>query len=519
MASASLAIPGKTPQSFDPACFDHDLDCKEDMKVALSDFEEKTLSKETYINVISVSKNDSDKLDIESSFKDEKQTLDHLRHQNNTNSLEIYGIACVLPSQQKVRDNDDEFRRLKISIPVFRDLMFIRQIPRVFFVALAQPEQVCGTGFRRLSSDVWDYWCMLPVRFRIDCRDANIHAASRAGKNQMDPVYYIHLSGVESDIRGSHVGIFVRGDSRTGNITFVVVSLLDQRFWLVAQEPLKQITGSLTQKTPKYLEKSPCFVLLIYLASALRWWNSVLLCFNKQLIKHEEILQKEIADEKSNFLNTSKGLSLPLHIMAAHLHRYKTELQRTEFILSDLLTHRPDMMTSNGPSGGDDALGSSISLSIDREREKLEQLASKLKVISSFSNEIERKLQNILALLFNQIQAINDKALQDILSAAQRDAQISQEISKQSHLLTISMKRDSIAMKTAMFAMPFFSQTKYLTASSQVWIWVMLTVISTIIAFIGFNYVIKRGEGSVDPELDYDLTEKQNETRSSQLLP
>ena len=41
--------------------------------------------------------------------------------------------------------------------------------------------------------------------------------------------------------------------------------------------------------------------------------------------------------------------------------------------------------------------------------------------------------------------------------------------------------------------MPFFTETTYLTAPSQAWIWVILTVICTVFAFVGYLYVVNRG--------------------------
>jgi lysylphosphatidylglycerol synthetase-like protein (DUF2156 family) len=37
--------------------------------------------------------------------------------------------------------------------------------------------------------------------------------------------------------------------------------------------------------------------------------------------------------------------------------------------------------------------------------------------------------------------------------------------------------------------MPFFTQTKYLTTPAQVWIWTILTVVVTLIAFGIFAYI------------------------------
>lgn len=174
-------------------------------------------------------------------------------------------------------------------------------------------------------------------------------------------------------------------------------------------------------------------------------------------MSQERMLQREIANETEGFLNASKVLNAALHAMAAHLYHYKTELQRLEMVLSDLrkhrteMTYKPRLKRRDGEDRKQEEKNEEDQEEfppIDRELQKIEQLASRLAVISSVSDEMEKKVQNILALLFNQIQAINDKTLQAILNASQQENRISQKLSLASHMLSRSMKRDSIAMKT-----------------------------------------------------------------------
>ncbi|KAI8650859.1 hypothetical protein NCS57_01420900 [Fusarium keratoplasticum] len=282
------------------------------------------------------------------------------------------------------------------------------------------------------------------------------------------------------------------------------------------------------------LDGSPCFVLLVYIAFILRGWDNVFFYLDAELISHEITIQKEIANETEGFLSTSKALNAALHTMAAHLHRYKTELQRVDLVLSDLRRRRKEMTYKSRPKQRhkeedgkqedqeEEEEEEEEFSPTDRELQKIEQLASHLKIICCSSDEAERKVQNILALLFNQIQAINDKTLQAILNASQQENRISQRLSMASHMLSRSMKRDSIAMKTiaimtlvflpaatfaAVFAMPFFMENKYLSSPSQVWIWAILTVICTAFAFGGYIHVVKREESTlVDPEDDNDTT-------------
>lgn len=66
--------------------------------------------------------------------------------------------------------------------------------------------------------------------------------------------------------------------------------------------------------------------------------------------------------------------------------------------------------------------------------------------------------------------------------------------------------------------MPFFTENKYLSAPSQVWIWTTVTVVCTAIAFAGYMYVVRRQKQPDDPEIGNKLpkfTEKGTESVGS----
>jgi hypothetical protein len=90
--------------------------------------------------------------------------------------------------------------------------------------------------------------------------------------------------------------------------------------------------------------------------------------------------------------------------MAAHLHRYSSELGRLEFIVSELLSRYPEMSRTgatavNGDSNSDSKSTLSAFSQSDTEELQLHQLMSQLKAIRSFGEELERKVQNILTLV------------------------------------------------------------------------------------------------------------------------
>lgn len=313
--------------------------------------------------------------------------------------------------------------------------------------------------------------------------------------------------------------MYLKRDCKARKAQVFVVNWVDPRRKNYIESPLAQVERSLGCRSATEQDDSPCFVLLIYTAFILRRWNSVLLCFCQEVVAHGKRLQQDISNETENFIDDSKTLNVSLHIMAAHLHRYKTELRRIGMVLSDRRTHREAMTDS---SGSEETKENESSFpEIDRELQKIEQLDSQLTAMSNFSDEVEKKVQNILALLFIQIQAVNDKTLQAILNASQQETRISQRLSLASHMLSKSMKRDSIAMKTiaimtllflpgatlaAVFAMPFFAENDSLSKPSQIWVWAVVTVICTLFAFCGYLYVVYHGKGDLeDPEVDTKL--------------
>ncbi|KAI8711948.1 hypothetical protein NCS52_01459900 [Fusarium sp. LHS14.1] len=345
---------------------------------------------------------------------------------------------------------NEEQTLLRVSPTVLRHLASTYRIPSAFLASVSQPLDSCGTAFRRQSQHEWDYWCLLPFRLSTVENDART-----AGSNQMDPSYHIYLEGQQIAIFGRTIALYMKRNCKTGKTHVFVVNYAGEEFIL---RPLARVRKFLKQRSSVDLDGIPCFVLLMYIACMLTWWNNALQFFNEELISHEINLQELISNETEGFINTSKVLNAALHSMAAHLHRYKTELQRTGLVLSDLRRYRGEMTYKPNPKPRDrEEYGKQedekedddeASPPIDRELQKIEHLASKLAAISSSVDEMERKVQNILALLFNQIQAINDKTLQAILNASQQETRISQRLSLASHMLSRSMKRDSIAMKT-----------------------------------------------------------------------
>ncbi|UPL00261.1 hypothetical protein LCI18_011195 [Fusarium solani-melongenae] len=534
--------------STDPERFDFDIDYGLWTDKYMAKFEQTRLWHQTCLQVVTAKKNESNLLDVQNSFLDEDKVMavnsSTTVQEGTANTFELLqvllsfiplttvllttslgsSISWLLQKEEDQRHlPSEEYYLLRVSSRVLRHLASTYHIPSVFLVAVSRPQDFVGTAFRRQSQHEWDYWCQFPFRLAIIKG-----IQSEAQSNQIDPSFCIHFERQNAYIYGASITLYMKRDCKTGKTHVFVVNSGERNS---TQPPLDQVQKSLERRSSVDLDQSPCFVLLIYVAFLLKWWKNALLLFNLELVDHERILQREIANETEGFLNTSKVLNAALHTMAAHLYRYKTELQRVDMVLSDLREYRKEMTYKPKPKRGDrgdrkqeeeNEENQEEFPPIDRELQKIEQLALRLTAISNISDEMEKKVQNILALLFNQIQAINDKTLQAILNASQQENRISQKLSLASHMLSRSMKRDSIAMKTiaimtlvflpeatfaAVFAMPFFTENKYLSSPSQVWIWVILTAICTAFAFGGYIHVVKRGESTLgDLEDDNDTT-------------
>jgi hypothetical protein len=80
--------------------------------------------------------------------------------------------------------------------------------------------------------------------------------------------------------------------------------------------------------------------------------------------------------------------------MAAHLHRYGSELGWFEDIVSDISKHHEQFFKDVPSKSGDTRTLAGQRLSIG-----LVQIASQLKAVNTFRQELQHKTQNILALV------------------------------------------------------------------------------------------------------------------------
>lgn len=114
----------------------------------------------------------------------------------------------------------------------------------------------------------------------------------------------------------------------------------------------------------------------------------------------------------------------------------------------------------------------------------------------------------------DRMMVLNGKAMHAILKATQEEAAISRDIALRSQQISEDMKKDSVSMKmiaimtmfflpgtsfSAVLAMPFFATNEYLTDARQVWIWTVLTVLTTAVAY-AFYYFWRKHDEKGEPK-------------------
>ncbi|KAL9116047.1 MAG: hypothetical protein Q9227_000415 [Pyrenula ochraceoflavens] len=462
---------------------------------ALQGFETTLLSKDTTVWSIRADR-------TKGTFKKEnvdQHKLAVLLTENTASSsnYELFFINRFLIKNESDPKPDDA-HKLRLSAESLRLLTSRYFVSPSFMFALPRFYLPNGQAFHRFEDErdgfVRHQWYFLPFRVQVPCTDKKrSHATSTTGSNQMNPFHYLHLPDEEVDIRGSQIAVYFAHKVRSDSATVISFNFMDGRWPGIIEEPQIRMAEALKHSK---LTSDPILVHLIYLTTIARWWNNALHSVNEQLIAYEKRLQEDAKDESTSnaiYNETSKAL----HAMAAHVHRYGTELGSLEDISSEL---------SQAFAPEYDAKDSSAT--------DFEQVKSQLKATGAFVRELEKKTKNILALLFNRMQITNDRmmvangvAMHAILKATQEEAAFSREIAIRSQQLSEDMKKDSVSMKTiailtmfflpatsfaALLAMPFFATNKYLTNDQQVWVWVVLTVPSTGIAYAFYHFWRKR---------------------------
>jgi len=301
--------------------------------------------------------------------------------------------------------------KLRISSESFKRIARFYNLPASFVHTLCRHFLPSGRGYHELTtnngSDGYGHWYLLPVRVQVRCTDKRKgHVTSASNNNQMDPLNYLHLPDAEVDIRGSCIAVYAGHDLSTGNTTFVIFNLLDGRWAKVVEEPELRLAEAFHRAKKFERTLSPYLPHLVYFTSISRWWTNAISSVNDQLIAYvrlismehsntlrtnctqEKALQHEM-DSEHDSTDFYAKLNRALHAIAAHLHRYHTDLNCVEATVTQIVHQLTQMRHTH--EAYEDANRKTV--------HGLEQTASQLRATNDFSQEVKEKSRNILALV------------------------------------------------------------------------------------------------------------------------
>lgn len=472
-------------------------------KTAFQEFASWHLSSETRLRLVYASNTN----DVKYTTFDEK-SLKLWLEKRSPSRFNFFFINRFLVKQNEVVPSDAA--KLRVSPVALDSLAGHINVAPAFILALSRYHLPTGKGQRIwLNEQItcqYDFWYSIPVRVQVKCTEPRLrHASSTGGSNQMDPFHYLHLADHDTDIRGAKIFLYFSHRPSSKSTSVIAINMLDGRWPKTVEEPQKRIRGILNNTDRANLSDDACFIHLVYFTIILKWWTNALESVDSQLISYERELQDGVHHGSDQAFH--EELNKALHAMAAHLHRYGSELKSLHETLPDIEAYHESVNSLGVPS---DVFQS------QRAKNGLRQIASQLQPVRHFEAELEKKLQNILALLFNRIQLGNDRAMvansaamQAILKATQEETKVSQVMAKRAHELTEEMKKDSLSMKTvavltmfflpgtafaALLSMPFFTQIPWIDNISRFWIWFALTIPSTGLVFAFYIYWKRRGE-------------------------
>ena len=219
---------------------------------------------------------------------------------------------------------------------------------------------------------------------QVKCKGTHRSHSNVTDKGQENPNSYLHLPGHRIDIRGSRIALYFRYNKVLATTAMIAINLMDGRWSKSAEEVEVRIKEILNGEDHSHIATDPFFIHLVYLTSLMRWWTNALDSVHEQLITYESQLQ----DDKATLdAATQQNISKELHTMAAHLHRYTSELASIEDTIAAISKHHtvPKGDESQSTAG--------------RVVDGIQQIFSQLKAVQNFRCELDKKAQNALALV------------------------------------------------------------------------------------------------------------------------
>lgn len=270
------------------------------------------------------------------------------------------------------------------------------QIPLSFVLALSHHYLPNGRGSRKVQiqkSEAFDFWYILPIRVQVEASSGSSRVPEDArDPTQMNPFHRLDLPDIKLSIHRSCIGIFSRVVPGSKRMTFVAFDFMHGRWTKVALEPSQRIDQVMRLKKNARMGCGfGAFSHLVYLTSTTRWWTHALNSVNEQLVEYESRLQTELSGSHITPESVFSGINQALHSIAAHLHRYISELKSLEGIVVDLSTHF-DSLCAN------DSQDSDLS-TLEQASRGFSQVLSQVEALHDFTKELEKKIENNLALV------------------------------------------------------------------------------------------------------------------------
>ena len=218
-------------------------------------------------------------------YKDQEQV------RGNTKFIALPSFINRFLVKSKSTSVPPDAAKLRVSRAALERLLSALDVPTAFAYALFRYYLPTGRGLSGLSLGTGlasgQLWYFLPIRFQVRCTGSTrCHISSNSGSNQMDPSNYLHLPNQDVDIRGSLIALSFQYNTSPKSASMLAVNFIDGRWPKTVQEPELRIKDIFCSPNQLCLKTDPCFIHLVYIFSAAKWWTNALDSIHDQLIAY-----------------------------------------------------------------------------------------------------------------------------------------------------------------------------------------------------------------------------------------
>jgi len=237
---------------------------------------------------------------VKSKFLTEPKLNEALKTHHAESTFDLIAIPeCLV--EDKFAVSDSEHHRLSISLRSFANLTTSFGMPFNAIFSFSRNSTETGSGFRRRClpatslwdvKQSWDYWCLIPFRVVKLCREGGYEHddnnwADSSSHGEFSPSKEVHLPKQSCDIEQAQFGIWVRYDAEKEKSRAVVIHRENE----LGVKSFRNATGRVEEVLKSGEDgDGPLFVLLVYLARALRMWGIVGWEVNREVINYVSCL-------------------------------------------------------------------------------------------------------------------------------------------------------------------------------------------------------------------------------------